>query len=111
MSYPGSKADSLDLPADTLFFASRGAKVLVNDLSRENADKVVAEVKAAGKGDAIANYDSATEGDKIVKQVVDKWGRVDVSPRSLLWVCLARATGENPRVQPRALACAARLAA
>ncbi|GAA5945274.1 hypothetical protein JCM3775_007418 [Rhodotorula graminis] len=64
--------------AYTLFFASRGAKVLVNDLSRDNADKVVAEVKAAGKGDAIANYDSATEGDKIVKQVVDKWGRVDI---------------------------------
>ncbi|BGP42398.1 hypothetical protein JCM10450v2_006492 [Rhodotorula kratochvilovae] len=64
--------------AYSLFFASRGANVLVNDLSRENADKVVAEVKAAGKGEAIANYDSATEGEKIVKQVVDKWGRVDI---------------------------------
>jgi multifunctional beta-oxidation protein len=62
-----------------LYFSDRGANVLVNDLSKENADKVVGEIEQAGKGSAIANYDSATEGQKIVKQAVDKWGRVDVS--------------------------------
>ena len=49
-----------------LFFASRGAKVVVNDLgsqvsgkggSSSAADKVVEEIKAKG-GVAVANYDS-----------------------------------------------------
>src|SRR5215813_4153044 len=48
-----------------LLFAKEGAKVVVNDLGSdrhgggkggEMADKVVAEIKAAG-GDAVANYD------------------------------------------------------
>lgn len=67
-----------------LFFASRGAKVLVNDLGpsakdkdKKAADVVVEEITKAG-GEAIANYNSNTEGDKIIKQVIDKWGRVDV---------------------------------
>jgi multifunctional beta-oxidation protein len=49
-----------------LFFASRGAKVVVNDLGTSHsgqgannkaADIVVAEIKAKG-GVAVANYDS-----------------------------------------------------
>ena len=49
-----------------LFFASRGAKVVVNDLgtslkgdgnNNNSADSVVAEIKAKG-GVAVANYDS-----------------------------------------------------
>ncbi|SCZ87443.1 BZ3500_MvSof-1268-A1-R1_Chr2-2g04909 [Microbotryum saponariae] len=64
--------------AYSVFFASRGANILVNDLSRENADKAVKEINDAGKGQAIANYNSATEGNAIVKQAVDKWGRVDI---------------------------------
>lgn len=67
-----------------LFFAARGAKVLVNDLgpsaqdkNKKAADVVVEEITKAG-GEAIANYNSNTEGDKIIKQVIDKWGRVDV---------------------------------
>lgn len=49
-----------------LFFASRGAKVVVNDLGTSHsgdgnnanaADKVVEEIKAKG-GQAVANYDS-----------------------------------------------------
>ncbi|GAA5839388.1 hypothetical protein JCM11251_003965 [Rhodosporidiobolus azoricus] len=65
--------------AYSLFFSSRGASVLVNDLSRKNADAVVSEIKAqGGGGKAIANYDSATEGEKIVQQVMKEWGRVDI---------------------------------
>ena len=65
-----------------LFFASRGAKVLVNDLGstpdgKKAADLVVEEIQKAG-GEAMANYDSNGEGAKIIQQVIDKWGRVDI---------------------------------
>lgn len=48
-------------------------------MGKEAADKVVAEIKANGKGDAVANYDNVIEGHKIVKQAVDKFGTVHVS--------------------------------
>jgi len=38
---------------------------------------VVAEIKEKG-GEAIANYDSVTDGDKIVKSAVDAWGKIDI---------------------------------
>ena len=69
-----------------LLFASRGAKVVVNDLggahtgggkSSEAADRVVAEIKEAG-GEAVANYDSVVDGDKIIQTALDTWGRVDI---------------------------------
>jgi NAD(P)-dependent dehydrogenase (short-subunit alcohol dehydrogenase family) len=69
-----------------LFFASRGAKVVVNDLggshtgdgaSQTAAQKVVDEIKAGG-GQAVANYDSVEFGEKIIKTAMDTFGRVDV---------------------------------
>ncbi|MEO8874192.1 MAG: SDR family NAD(P)-dependent oxidoreductase [Polyangiaceae bacterium] len=69
-----------------LLFGSRGAKVVVNDLggghtgggkSSAAADKVVEEIKAAG-GEAVANYDSVEDGDKIVQSALDNFKRVDV---------------------------------
>ncbi|MBB6125056.1 SDR family NAD(P)-dependent oxidoreductase [Sphingobium subterraneum] len=72
-----------------LLLASRGAKVLVNDLggatdgtggSLSAAQKVVDEIKAAG-GDAIANGGSVTDYAQVEEMValaVDTWGRVDI---------------------------------
>src|SRR3990167_5611729 len=69
-----------------LQFAKRGAKVIVNDLggsahgegaSTTAAQAVVDEIKAAG-GEAVANYDSVTDGEKIVQCALDNFGRIDV---------------------------------
>jgi 3-hydroxyacyl-CoA dehydrogenase/3a,7a,12a-trihydroxy-5b-cholest-24-enoyl-CoA hydratase len=72
--------------AHALLLASRGAKVVVNDLggsatgggkSSAAADQVVAEIKAAG-GEAVASYDSVEDGAKIVQCALDSFGRLDV---------------------------------
>ncbi|KAG6013090.1 bifunctional hydroxyacyl-CoA dehydrogenase/enoyl-CoA hydratase fox2 [Claviceps lovelessii] len=72
--------------AYALFFASRGASVVVNDLgassqgegnSTKAADVVVDEIKKAG-GKAAANYDSVEHGDKIIDTAIQNFGRVDV---------------------------------
>ncbi|PRP84988.1 hydroxysteroid (17-beta) dehydrogenase 4 [Planoprotostelium fungivorum] len=85
-----------------LFFASRGAKVVVNDLggsmsgscrsllyhfanyvtgdgaSNRAADLVVEEIKKAG-GEAVADYNSVSDnGAGIIKTAVEKFGRVDI---------------------------------
>ncbi|MFL9667925.1 SDR family NAD(P)-dependent oxidoreductase [Variovorax sp. AB1(2024)] len=72
-----------------LALASRGAKVVVNDLggardgsggSVSAAQAVVDEIKAAG-GEAIANGASVTDFEAVqamVKEAVDAWGRVDI---------------------------------
>lgn len=72
--------------AHALLFAKHGAKVVVNDLGGSThgeganasaADRVVAEIREAG-GTAIANHDSVTDGEKIVRQAVEEFGRIDV---------------------------------
>ncbi|KAJ2858461.1 hypothetical protein J3B02_000211 [Coemansia erecta] len=72
--------------AYSLFFASRGAKVVVNDLgsglkgegsSASAADLVVDEIKKAG-GEAIADYNNVLEGEKIVEKAMKAYGRIDI---------------------------------
>ncbi|WP_312395072.1 SDR family oxidoreductase [Stutzerimonas kunmingensis] len=72
--------------AHALLFARHGAKVVVNDLggsaqgdgaNSSAADRVVEEIRQAG-GTAVANHDSVTDGDRIVQQALDSFGRIDV---------------------------------
>jgi NAD(P)-dependent dehydrogenase (short-subunit alcohol dehydrogenase family) len=69
-----------------LFLASRGAKVVVNDLggsttgtgaATKPADTVVAEIVAKG-GVALPSYSSVEDGEAIVRVAMEAWGRVDV---------------------------------
>jgi NAD(P)-dependent dehydrogenase (short-subunit alcohol dehydrogenase family) len=72
-----------------LLLASRGAKVVVNDpggavdgrgSESAVADRVVAEIKAAG-GEAVASYGSVADwksAQGIVKTATDTWGRLDI---------------------------------
>jgi NAD(P)-dependent dehydrogenase (short-subunit alcohol dehydrogenase family) len=63
----------------------RGAKVMVNDVYRDDAgnsaaDGVVAEIGATG-GEGAANYDSVASfdaGARIVRSVVDRFGKIDI---------------------------------
>lgn len=70
-----------------LLLASRGCKVIINDPGiaydgtggnqQQVADEVVETIKSAG-GEAIANYDSVEQGEKIIKAGVDAYGRIDI---------------------------------
>ncbi|MEP9358154.1 SDR family NAD(P)-dependent oxidoreductase [Sphingomonas sp. KR3-1] len=66
--------------AHALYLASKGAKVVVNDLSQPAADAVVAEIVAAG-GEAMAIAASVTDESRIaalVAETVHRWGRIDI---------------------------------
>jgi NAD(P)-dependent dehydrogenase (short-subunit alcohol dehydrogenase family) len=68
-------------------FARRGGSVVVNDIHRESADALVAEVRAAG-GTAVASYDSVGELDganALVAKAVDEFGRIDVVINNAPW--------------------------
>src|SRR5207342_3455413 len=62
------------------YLASKGARVVVNDLSQEAADSVASEITAAG-GSAMAIAGSVTDEstmNAMVARVVNEWGRVDI---------------------------------
>lgn len=75
--------------AHALALAERGARVVVNDLganldgtggSSKAADRVVAEIEAAG-GQAMASGANVADVDQVaamVAAVMDRWGRVDI---------------------------------
>ena len=66
--------------AHAIALAKRGAKVVINDLSRENAASVASEIKDSG-GRAMANSASVTDNEQIEKMVAEtmsRWGRIDI---------------------------------
>jgi NAD(P)-dependent dehydrogenase (short-subunit alcohol dehydrogenase family) len=75
--------------AHAMLLASRGARVVVNDLGvgpdgrrvvPADATQVVAEITAAG-GEAVADLHSVAdeaEAKKVVQTALDRWGRVDI---------------------------------
>ena len=75
--------------AHALLLASRGAKVVVNDLGgsvdgvggdETPAQKVVDEIKAAG-GEAVPNYNSVSDWEsaqKIIQTAIDSFGKIDI---------------------------------
>eukprot|EP00931_Biecheleriopsis_adriatica_P049519 TRINITY_DN28649_c0_g1_i1.p1 TRINITY_DN28649_c0_g1~~TRINITY_DN28649_c0_g1_i1.p1 ORF type:complete len:1321 (-),score=307.28 TRINITY_DN28649_c0_g1_i1:44-4006(-) len=69
-----------------LLLARKGAKVVVNDLgtglkgqgaSASLADATVDIIRQEG-GEAVANYDSVTDGEKIVQTALQTFGRIDI---------------------------------
>lgn len=66
--------------AHALTFAAEGASVVVNDINREAAQKVVDEIKASG-GKAIANTSDITnyaDSENAVKQAIEAFGDLHV---------------------------------
>lgn len=72
--------------AYALLFGERGASVVVNDLgssrhgdgtNSKTADIVAEEIKSKG-GKAVADYNSVTEGEKIIETALKTFGRIDI---------------------------------
>ncbi|RYY29399.1 MAG: SDR family NAD(P)-dependent oxidoreductase [Sphingomonadales bacterium] len=66
--------------AHALYLSSKGAKIVVNDLSQDNADSVAAEIVAAG-GEALAIAASVTDEAGVaamVEKTLAEWGRIDI---------------------------------
>ncbi|WP_414900928.1 SDR family NAD(P)-dependent oxidoreductase [Sphingomonas flavalba] len=63
-----------------LLLAQLGARVVVNDMNGENADRVAAEIVAAG-GEAVGVAASVTDETAVAAMVADtlaRWGRIDI---------------------------------
>jgi 3-oxoacyl-[acyl-carrier protein] reductase len=61
-------------------FAREGAKIVVADIRKDTAERVTAEIKAAG-GEAIASGTDVTKNDQVaamVKLSLDTYGKIDI---------------------------------
>ena len=66
--------------ADALLLAKAGAKVVFSEISKDDCEKVVEEIKKEG-GEAIAvqcDVSKKKEVESMIKEAVDKWGRIDI---------------------------------
>jgi len=63
-----------------LLLASRGARVVINDIGHDAADAVAAEVESAG-GSSLAFAASVSDFDAVnamVDEIIRRWGKVDI---------------------------------
>src|SRR5690606_29099965 len=67
--------------AIALLYAKEGAKVMVNDISRQNGQAVVDQIKKDGGDAFFIEADASNEGDvkNLVEKAVEKYGRLDVA--------------------------------
>ncbi|MGL3151275.1 SDR family NAD(P)-dependent oxidoreductase [Microbacterium sp. A82] len=64
--------------AHAIALAERGARVVVNDVSSTEADRVVNEITAGG-GTAVADvHDVSTRGADVVQTAIDTFGQLDI---------------------------------
>jgi NAD(P)-dependent dehydrogenase (short-subunit alcohol dehydrogenase family) len=66
--------------AHALYLAGQGARVLVSDLAAKAANRVAAEIIAAG-GEALACVASVTDESAVAAMItctMEKWGRIDI---------------------------------
>ncbi|KAH9838412.1 multifunctional beta-oxidation protein [Rhodofomes roseus] len=63
--------------AYSLFYASRGANIVVNDFNQAAAQKVVDEITKAG-GKAVVNTASVADGTAVIKTALDAFGGVTI---------------------------------
>ncbi|MDO8436225.1 MAG: 3-oxoacyl-ACP reductase family protein [bacterium] len=66
--------------ADALLLAKAGAKVVVSDISEEECQQVVDEIKNSG-GEAMAikcDVSEKEEVDKMIKKTIEEFGRIDI---------------------------------
>jgi len=61
--------------AYALFFAKRGAKLIVNDIS--NVDSTIQEIQKLG-GSVIGNTASVEDGKAVIQAAIDTYGRIDI---------------------------------
>jgi NAD(P)-dependent dehydrogenase (short-subunit alcohol dehydrogenase family) len=63
-------------------FASEGAKVVVADISKEEGQATVEQINKAGKGESVfveCNVADAGSIQNMVRQTIEKYGRIDVA--------------------------------
>ncbi|KAI5120206.1 hypothetical protein M0805_006312 [Coniferiporia weirii] len=61
----------------SLLFAARGANVVVNDVSKDAAQKVVDEINKAG-GKAVVNNSSVADGAAVIQTAIDAFGGITI---------------------------------
>lgn len=61
-----------------LMLASRGCRVVVNDLSQEASSRVVTEIEAAGGIAVSDNHNVVTEAPQAIQTAIDSFGQLDI---------------------------------
>ena len=84
--------------ATALLFAEQGAKVVVSDINEDNGSSAVEELKKNG-GDAFfikADSSKPEDNEALVKQTIQKYGRLDIAVNNAGIGGPLSATGEYP---------------